>query len=102
MMKVKHPRIFSFIDNYHVRLIAPAQMSDEEIIKIQYSLRDVMLFIRYSKDKENLSRILRDNEKRFREVERRAADVSNGPGPMNLFIIDAIEIWVRFGESVKK
>ncbi len=34
-----------------------------------------MLFIKYSKDKENLSRVLAANEERFREVGRRAADV---------------------------
>lgn len=44
-------------------------------MKFQSSLREVMLFIKYSKDRENLSRILKANEKRFREVERRAADV---------------------------
>jgi len=75
MMEVKDPRIFSFIDNYHVRLIAPAQMTDEEIMKFQSSLREVMFFIKYSKDRENLNRVLKANEKRFREVERRAADV---------------------------
>lgn len=75
MMDVKDPKIFSFLDNYHVRLIAPAQMADEEIMKFQSSLREVMLFIKYSKDKENLSRVLVTNEKRFRELERRAADV---------------------------
>ena len=53
-------------DDYHVRLIAPAQMTDEEIMKFQSSLREVMLFIKYSKDKENLSRVLGANEKRFR------------------------------------
>ncbi len=44
-------------------------------MKFQSSLREVMLFIKYSKDKENLSRVLEANEGRFREVERRAADV---------------------------
>ncbi len=44
-------------------------------MKFQSSLREVMLFIKYSKDKENLSRVLTANEERFREVERRAADV---------------------------
>ena len=34
-----------------------------------------MLFIKYSKDRENLNRVLKDNEKRFQKVERRAADV---------------------------
>lgn len=75
MMEVKDPRIFSFIDNYHVRLIAPAQMSDEEIMKFQSSLREVMFFIKYSKDRENLNRILKANEKRFRDLERRAVNV---------------------------
>ena len=75
MMDVSDPDVLACMDNYRVRLIAPAQMPDEEIMKFQSSLREVMLFIKYSKDSENLSRILKVNEKRFREVERRAADV---------------------------
>lgn len=75
MMDVSDPDVLACMDNYHVRLIAPAQMPDVEIMKFQSSLREVMLFIKYSKDRENLSRILKVNEKRFREVERRAADV---------------------------
>ena len=75
MMDVSDPDELACMDNYHVRLIAPAQMPDEEIMKFQSSLREVMLFIKYSKDKENLSRVLVANEERFREVERRAADV---------------------------
>ncbi|MCM1091321.1 MAG: transposase [Butyrivibrio sp.] len=75
MMDVSDPDVLACMDNYHVRLIAPAQMSDEEIMKFQSSLREVLLFIKYAKDKENLNRILRDNEERFRGVERRAADV---------------------------
>ena len=75
MMDVSDPDVLACMDNYHVRLIAPAQMTDEEIMKFQSSLREVMLFIKYSKDRENLSRVLMTNEKRFRELERRAADV---------------------------
>lgn len=75
MMEVKDPRILRCMDNYHVHLIAPARMEDEEILKFQSSLREVLLFIKYSKDKENLNRVLKSNEKRFRAVERRAVDV---------------------------
>ena len=75
MMEVSDPNVLACMDNYHVRLIAPAQMADEEIMKFQSSLREVMLFIKYLKDRENLGRVLEVNEKRFREVERRAADV---------------------------
>ena len=59
---VKDASVFACMDNYHARLIAPAQMPDEEIMKFQSSLREVMLFIKYSKDKENLSRVLAVNE----------------------------------------
>ena len=75
MMDVSDSDVLACMDNYRVRLIAPAQMTDEEIMKFQSSLREVMFFIKYSKDRENLSRILEANEKRFREVERRAVDV---------------------------
>ena len=75
MMDVSDPDVLACMDDYHVRLIAPAQMADDEIMKFQSSLREVMLFIKYSKDRENLSRVLATNEKRFRELERRAADV---------------------------
>lgn len=75
MMDISDPEALACMDDYRVRLIAPAQMSDEEIMKFQFSLREVMLFIKYSKDRENLNRILDVDEKRFRELERRTADV---------------------------
>ena len=75
MMDITDSRILSCMDNYHVRLIAPALMPDEEIMKFQSNLREVMLFIKYSKDKEKIDEILKMNEKRFRDMERRAADV---------------------------
>ncbi len=75
MMDVTDARILSHMDNYHVRLIAPALMPDEEIMKLQSNLREVLLFIKYSKDKEKIDEILKRNEGRFRDLERRAADV---------------------------
>ena len=75
MMEVSDPAVQACMDNYHVRLIAPAQMMDEEIMKFQSSLREVLFFIKYSEDKEELNRILENNQKRFRELDRRAVDV---------------------------
>lgn len=75
MMEAPDPRILSCMDDYHVRLIAPALMSDDDIMKFRSSLREVMFFLKYAKDKEKLEAILKKNEKRFQEVERRAADV---------------------------
>ena len=75
MMEVTDPKVKVCLNDYKLHVIAPAQMSDEEIGKLQSSLREVLLFIKYSKNKEELDRILRENEERFREVERRAVDV---------------------------
>lgn len=75
MLEMPNPEILACMDNYHIRLIAPAQMPDSEIMKFQSSLREVMLFIKYSKDKNNLSRILEQDGSRFRSLERRAVDV---------------------------
>jgi len=75
MLDVEDPEILRYMNNYRVNLIDPAQMADEEIMKFQSSLREVLFFIKYSKDKEKLNRIMQVNEARFREVERRAADV---------------------------
>lgn len=75
MMDIKDNRILACFDNYHVHLIAPAQMPDSEIMKFQTGLREVMLFIKYSEDRGKLLEILEDNKARFQELERRAADV---------------------------
>lgn len=77
MMEVADPKVLSCMDDYHVRLIAPALMTDEEIMKFQSSLREVMLFIKHSKDKEMLKKIVDGNRERFQCVERKAVDVIN-------------------------
>ena len=75
MMDVSDLNILACMDNYHVRLISPAQMSDEEIMKFQSSLREVMFFTKYSKVMKKLEEILIADEQRFQNLERRAADV---------------------------
>lgn len=75
MMEVTDPKVLSLMDNYHVNLIAPAQMTDEEIKKFRTDLREVLLFIKYSRDNEKLKQVLKANEGRFRGVDPRAVDV---------------------------
>lgn len=75
MMETPEPEVLACMDNYHVRLLSPALMDDSEIMKFHTSLREVLLFIKYSKDKENLKRVLQADGNRFRNLERRAADV---------------------------
>lgn len=75
MMDVSDPDVLSCMDNYHVRMIAPALMTDEEIMKFQSSLREVMFFIKYSRNKEKLNEVLESNQRRFQRLEKRAVDV---------------------------
>ena len=49
-------------------------MSDEEINQFTTSLREVMMFIKYSEEPEKLNEILETDE-RFRDLDRKAATV---------------------------
>lgn len=68
--------ILAHAPNYHVNLIAPKEMSDGEIGEFQSNLREVMLYIKYSKDKQTLNKIIKENIK-FQSMERQAAEVIN-------------------------
>lgn len=54
-------------------MIQPATLTEEDLEKFQTSLREVMSFIKYSKDKSKIKMLLRDNP-RFRTLRREAAD----------------------------
>lgn len=62
--------------DYRINLIAPHQLSDEEIDEFHTNFREVMKYIKYSKDKKKLAEVIRDDE-RFKSVERQAVDVIN-------------------------
>lgn len=68
--------ILAHAPDYHVNLIAPEEMSDQEINEFHSNLREVMLYIKYSRDKEKLNQIIGEDPK-FQSVERQAADVIN-------------------------
>lgn len=42
MMDAPEPEVLACMDNYHLRLIAPPRMDDEEIMKFRPSLREVL------------------------------------------------------------
>lgn len=57
MLEVKDSRILPYLNDYKMNLVAPALMTDDEILKFQSSFRDVMFSIKYSKDKKELERV---------------------------------------------
>ncbi len=68
--------ILKYAADYRINLIAPYQLSDEEIDEFHTNFREVMKYIKYSKDKKKLAEVISDDE-RFKNVERQALDVIN-------------------------
>ena len=66
--------IMQYVPDYRVNLIAPGNMTEEEIGEFQSSLKEVLLYIKYSKDKEKLQEVTQKHKK-FRSLERQAAEV---------------------------
>ena len=76
MFSVKEPEILSFIPDYQINLIAPAFMDDQELNKFQTSLREVFLFVKYSKNKQKLYETI-TTDSRYKNLEKQAAMVIN-------------------------
>ncbi|MCM1268737.1 MAG: Rpn family recombination-promoting nuclease/putative transposase [Bacteroidales bacterium] len=68
--------ILAHAPDYHVNLIAPREMPDEKIDEFQSNLREVMLYIKYSKEKTKLDEII-ENDSKFQSMERQAAELIN-------------------------
>ncbi len=68
--------ILSYAADYRVNLLAPQKLGDEEISLFRSSLREVMLYIKYSGDQKKMDEIMDKNE-RFEQMDREAAEVIN-------------------------
>ena len=75
MLDRRDPELLPYMNNYRMNLAAPGMMTDEEILKYQTGLREVMFFIKYSKDRKKLAEIMDSDRERFENLERRAADM---------------------------
>ena len=74
MLSVQDPEILSMVPDYRINLFSPAEIKDEELDKLQSNLKEVMLFIKYSKDKRKLQELTSHNPG-FRSLELKAARV---------------------------
>ena len=73
MLSIQDPEILSMVPDYRINLFSPAEIKDEELDKLQSNLKEVMLFIKYSKDKKKLSEFLKENPRML--IEANAARV---------------------------
>lgn len=76
MMSTTDPNILSFVPDYRINLITPESMEEEELNLLHTNLREVLLFIKYSKDKQKLNALV-SQDPRFKEVDIQAGRVIN-------------------------
>lgn len=73
MMSIRDMEILSYVENYRIHLIDPAKLTEEELNKFSTSMREVMGYIKYSKNKEKLLDFLRTDT--HKSIEMNAARV---------------------------
>ena len=76
MLAVQDEKILSFVPDYKINLIAPAEMTEDEIQRLTTDLREVLLFVKYEEDEEKLDETVRGNE-RFKHLRRQAVQLIN-------------------------
>lgn len=72
----ENEKILPFVSDYKINLIEPQRMSDEEINRFHTDLREVLLYIKYSKEKEKLMELLK-NDTVFRNLKTETAIMLN-------------------------
>ena len=84
------PEILKFVDNYHIHLISPADIADEDFSKFHTELSLALKYIKYSKEKKRLRRIMQEDTA-FKNVSRRTSDMVNIVTNSNLHYADGEE-----------
>ena len=76
MFAMSNEKILEYIPDYKINLITPEKLSEAQLDQFHTSLREVLLFIKYSKDKEKLYNIV-EKDARFHNIEQKAGRVIN-------------------------
>ena len=68
MMSTRDMELLSFVENYRIHLIDPAKLTEEQLNQFSTSLKEVMGYIKYSKNKEELLKFLQTDTHRSIEM----------------------------------
>ena len=68
MMSTRDMELLSFVENYRIHLIDPAKLTEEQLDHFSTSLKEVMGYIKYSKNKEQLLKFLQTDTHRSIEM----------------------------------
>ena len=68
MMEWPDVHLKEYVQDYKIQLIDPAKIKPEEFEKFSTSLREVLEYIKYSKDKKKLRKLVENNPRMTMEV----------------------------------
>ncbi|MCD7751042.1 MAG: Rpn family recombination-promoting nuclease/putative transposase [Lachnospiraceae bacterium] len=83
MFQSSDAEMLSIIPDYRINLIAPAAMDDSDFDKFSSTLREVLSFIKYSGNGDELEKVVNSNQE-FRHLGRTEVDVLNACVNANL------------------
>lgn len=92
MIAIEEQEIWAYVENYKIHLIAPAALAGTELDKFHSSLREVLSFIKYSRDKERLRKLVLEDTK-FSALDRKAARVITTHTKLALQLNETEEVW---------
>jgi hypothetical protein len=87
MFQTKDTNLLALVPNYKLNLLAPAFIKDEEFKRFHSSLKEVLSFIKYSKDKKKVLELV-EKEENFHYINRDAVEVINAITGANLPIME--------------
>ena len=91
MMDLQDEVLQKYIQDYKIHLIDPAKLTEEELGKFQSSLKEVLTFIKYSKDEEKMNTFLNTNEN-MSHMDRMSAEVMRCIGKIPMKIEERGEV----------
>lgn len=81
MMDLENEKLLEFVQDYRIFLIDPYKLTHDDLEKFSSSLGDVLGYIKYSKDKNALSKFLNDSQVMIidNDAARVIRDITNTP-----------------------
>ena len=93
MMELEDPTLKEFVQDYRIYLIDPYRLTEDDLEKFSSNLKGVLGYIKYSKDKKELSRFLNNSQMQnmdndaarvIRDITKTPIYVPEGKGEINV------------------
>ncbi len=91
MFQNRNSKVLALVPDYKINLIEPATMPDGDFDKFSTTLKEVLAFIKYSRDADKLKTVI-DTDDNFRHLGRLEVDVLNACTRTELRMIENEEV----------